>query len=236
MPSGRFRSHVGYANRVARPVGVPYTKLMKPTRLGCRRPATHSRTGGFSLIEMMISLAIILVLYAMYFGFGSRQNQLQQKKKCSANLQKIFVATQIYANDSAGYFPAVPNARTPEEALAGLLPRYAADAAIFVCPGSKDSPLLPGEALTKGRISYAYYMGRSARETTTILLSDRQINPLAKAVGQNVFSTNGKAPGNNHHKYGGNLLFCDGSVLGSAAVLTIPLPLTTNVVLLNPKP
>jgi len=209
---------------------------MKPTRPGRRRPATRFRAGGFSLIELMITLTIILVLYAMYFGFGSRQNQRQQMKKCATNLQKIYVAMQIYANDSAGQFPVVPNARTAEEALAGLVPRYAADTAVFVCPGSKDSPLPPGEPLVKGRISYAYYMGRSASETTTVLLSDRQTDTLAKAGGQKVFSATGKAPGNNHHKYGGNLLLCDGSVRGSLAVLAFPLPLATNVVLLNPKP
>jgi prepilin-type N-terminal cleavage/methylation domain-containing protein len=209
---------------------------MKPTGPDRRLWATRFRAGGFSLIEMMIVLAIILVLYAMYFGFGSRQNQVQQKKKCQTNLQKMFVAMQIYANDSTGRFPVVPTAPTAEEALAVLVPRYAADTAIFVCPGSQDSPLPPGEPLTKGRISYAYYMGRNANNLQEILLSDRQVNTLAKTAGQNVFSLTGKAPGNNHHQYGGNLLLCDGSVLGSPAMLAFPLPLATNVVLLNPKP
>jgi prepilin-type N-terminal cleavage/methylation domain-containing protein len=209
---------------------------MKPIRPGRPRPATRFRAGGFSLIEMMIVLTIILVLYATYFGFGSRQNQQQQRKKCQTNLQKIYVAMQIYANDSAAKFPVVANAHTAEEALAGLVPRYAADTAIFVCPGSTDSPLPPGEPLLKGRISYAYYMGRSASETTTVLLSDRQIDTLAKAPGQKAFSVTGRAPGNNHHKFGGNLVFCDGSMRSSPPVLAIALPLGTNVVLLNPKP
>jgi prepilin-type N-terminal cleavage/methylation domain-containing protein len=201
-----------------------------------RRRATRCRAGGFSLIELVIVLAIILVLYAMYFGYGSGQNQVQQKKKCSVNLQKIYVAMQIYANDTAGRFPVVSTARTAEEALAVLVPRYAADTAIFVCPGSQDSPLPPGDSLTKGRISYAYYMGHSVSNPPAVLLSDRQVNSLAKAAGQDVFSATGKVPGNNHHKYGGNLLACDGSVSSSAAVAAFPLPLPTNVVLLNPKP
>lgn len=184
----------------------------------------------------MITLAILLILYLMALGFGSRQNQRHQKQKCSANLQKIAVAMQIYANDNDGKYPLVPGARTAEEALVGLVPQYAADTAIFICPGSKDSPLQPGEPLTKGRISYAYYMGRNVINPQEVLLSDRQINTLAKAAGQPLFSATGKAPGNNHHQYGGNLLLCDGSVLGSPAGSAIPLPLATNVALLNPKP
>jgi hypothetical protein len=143
---------------------------------------------------------------------------------------------QIYASDNADHYPLVANARTAEEALAGLVPRYAADTAVFVCPGSKDSPLPPGEPLTNGRISYAYYMGRNQTHLQDVLMSDRQVNTLAKSAGQAVFSATGKAPGNNHHKYGGNLLQGDGSVLSSPAMLTYALPLATNVVLLNPKP
>jgi len=209
---------------------------MQPTRPRRRRLATRFCAGGFSLIELLIVLAIILVLYATYFGFGSRQNQKQQKKLCATNLQKIGVALQIYANDNADHYPLVPDARTAEEALAGLVPHYAADTAIFICPGSKDSPLPPGEPLTKGQISYAYYMGRDRTKLPEVLLSDRQVNTLAKVAGQNAFSPTGKAPGNNHYKYGGNFLVGDGSVQGSPAVLAFPLPLVTNVVLLNPKP
>ena len=209
---------------------------MKPNRPGARPTATPVRAGGFSLIEMLISLAIILILFTMMYGFGSRNNQTQQKKKCQANLQKIYVALQIYANDSAGKFPVVTNARSSEDALDLLVPRYSSDTAIFVCPGSKDSPLPAGESLRRGRISYAYYMGRAASEAQSVLLSDKQVDVQAKVAGQQVFSEKGKAPGNNHHKYGGTFLFCDGGMKSSSSVLTLALPLSTNVVLLNPKP
>ena len=51
-----------------------------------------------------------------------------------------------------------------------------------------------------------------------------------------VFSENGRAPGNNHHKYGGNFLFADGSVQGSGPQLMFSLAAVPGVVLLNPKP
>ncbi len=185
---------------------------------------------------MLISLTIMIILFTMMYGFGSRSNQMAQKKQCQTNLQKMYIALQIYANDSAGRFPVVTNAPTSEAALDVLIPRYSADTAIFVCPGSKDSALPAGESLRKGRISYAYYMGRTSSDGERVLASDKQVDTQAKLAGDKVFSETGKFPGNNHHKYGGTFLFCDGGMKSSPAVAAIALPLATNVVLLNPKP
>lgn len=200
-----------------------------------RRSADAIHAGGFSLIEMLVVLAIILVLSTMMYGFGSRNNQLTQKKKCRANLQKMFIGLQIYANENAGRFPVVTNARSSEDVLDVLVPKYCADTSVFVCPGSKDSPLPAGASLRKGRISYAYYTGRQATEGNDVLVTDRQVDTLAKPAGGRVFSEGGKAPGNNHHKYGGNFLYCDGGMKPSESITTTALPLSSNVVLLNPK-
>jgi type II secretory pathway pseudopilin PulG len=195
-----------------------------------------NRRAAFSIIELLISCAIMLIIYAMMFGFGARQNQMRQKTKCRGSMQKIYVAMQIYANDSRGIFPVVTNALTSEEVLDVLIPRYTADNSIFICPGSKDSKLTPGDRLLRERISYAYYMGLREANSTHALLSDRQVNSGAKTNGQQIFSTDGKRPANNHYKYGGSILFCDGSMKSSGAILEFPLPVATNVVLLNPKP
>jgi prepilin-type N-terminal cleavage/methylation domain-containing protein len=208
---------------------------MNPAR--CALPtANQVRAGGFSLIEMLITLTIMLILFTMMYGFGSRSNQMTQKKKCQGNLQKMYVALQIYSTDSGGRFPVATNARTSEDVLDVLVPRYSADTAIFVCPGSKDRALPAGASLRKGRISYAYYMGRTAADGERVLASDKQVDTRAKLAGDKVFSDNGKFPGNNHHKYGGTFLFCDGGMKSSPAVAPLDLPVATNIVLLNPKP
>ena len=208
---------------------------MKPIRHPGVRIATL-RAQGFSLIEMLITLAIILILFTAMYGFGSRSNQVSQKKRCQANLQKMYIALQIYSNESNGRFPVVTNATSSEDPLDMLVPRYCADTAVFVCPGSKDSALPAGESLRKGRISYAYYMGRTAADGERVLASDKQVDTQAKQTGDKVFSANGKSPGNNHHKYGGTFLFCDGGMKSSPSAASIALPLATNVMLLNPKP
>ena len=155
---------------------------------------------------------------------------------CQQNLSKIYLALQIYANDYAGKLPENTNALTSEEALCVLVPRYSADTSIFICPGGRDSALPEGVSFRKRKISYAYYMGTHLNDAQPALLSDRQVNTLPKNAGDYAFSTTGKPPGNNHHNYGGNLLFVDGRIETSPACAQAPLPLTPGVVLLNPRP
>lgn len=176
----------------------------------------------------------MIVVFTMLWGFGSQNNQTQQKNRCQQNLQKLYLAMEIYANDNHSEFPFFPAAPNSAQALAILVPKYNSDTSIFICPGSKDSEIPAGEPIAQRRISYAYYMGRRIADKAEVLLSDRQIDTEAKAAGQLVFSSTGQAPGNNHHKYGGNFLFCDGRLETTPARVPFSLVLTQGVVLLNP--
>jgi prepilin-type N-terminal cleavage/methylation domain-containing protein len=191
---------------------------------------------GFTLIELLITLALMSGMAVMLYGFASASHQRSQKKLCADNLQKVYLAMQIYANDFGGRLPQDTNAVTSEPVLNELVPRYTADTSIFICPGGRDSQIPSGEPLTKHKISYAYYMGRRLDNPQLFLMSDRQVDTQPKVTGEYVFSPTGRSPGNNHHKYGGNFLLCDGSVQDSPAQLTFSLPATQGVVLLNPKP
>lgn len=188
-------------------------------------------SAGFSLIELLVVLAILAILTSLYlkvFTGGGRQ----QQKACHNNLQKIFIAMEIFATDHQDTYPYVPAAMTPGEALDGLVPKYTADTGSFICPGSKDSTPPSGESIAKRKLSYAYYMGRK-KGTQEALLTDQQIDSLSKAAGQFAFSATGSSPGNNHDK-GGNVLFGDGHVEASPARLPFSLVFTQGVVLLNP--
>lgn len=208
--------------------------MLEECRRGNARPPRA--TAGLSLLELLIVAALIVILSLMMYGFGSASHQRTQKQLCGDNLQKVFLALQIYGNDF-GRFPQATHAQTSEAPLDLLVPRYTADTAIFVCPGGRDAAIPSGVSLLKHRISYAYYMGRDTNAASRdVLMSDRQVNALAKAVGDPVFSQNGKGPGNNHHRYGGNFLFCDGSVESSEPTAAFSLALSNGIVLLNPKP
>ncbi len=143
---------------------------------------------------------------------------------------------QIYANDYRGKFPETNGVQTSEEVLYVLVPRYTVDTSIFICPGGRDSALPEGESFRKRKISYAYYMGVRLNDAPLALMSDRQVNTLPKNAGDDAFSTTGKPPGNNHHKYGGNFLFSDGHMEMTPPRVPFSLPITQGVVLLNPRP
>src|SRR5882762_11242116 len=134
-----------------------------------RRPAA------FSLIELLITLALIIIMAVMLYGFGSRSNQQRQKKACQKNLQTIYVALEIFANERGGAFPTQAVAQTSEEPLSTLVPRYTVASEAFVCPGSKDSSLPTAESFAKRKISYAYFMGRQLTEAKEVLMTDRQV-------------------------------------------------------------
>ena len=207
-----------------------------PTEDFCRLPlAEASSPAGFSLIELLAVGAILPLLVTLYWGPStSRNHEREAKKNCQTHLQKIYMAMDIYANDHVGSFPIVTGAVTSAEALEVLVPRYTADTAVFVCPGTKDPPLSAGESFRQHKISYAYYMGRRVADSQQVLMSDRQVDTRAKAAGELAFSDTGKPPGNNHDKLGGNLLFCDGRTEGTLPRLPFSLMLTQGVVLLNP--
>jgi prepilin-type N-terminal cleavage/methylation domain-containing protein/prepilin-type processing-associated H-X9-DG protein len=191
-------------------------------------------TAGFSLLELLLVLGIVLILASLYWSATSGGTQRQQRKQCEKNLQKIFIALEIFANDHEGKVPDLPGVRTSGEALDALVPRYTVDTSVFICPSSKDGPLPAGEAIAKRRISYAYYRGRRRSDSAEVLMSDQQVDTLAKSAGQLAFSATGAAPGNNHSDRGGNFLFVDGHTEPTPARAPFPLVLPPDVVLLNP--
>jgi len=208
-----------------------------PAKILCgdARFPSHPQAG-FSLFELLVVLALMIVILFIMFGFGSESRQHAAQRACRQNLEKVYVALQIYANDFSGRLPANTNAQTSEAALDPLVPRYTVDTSIFICPGGKDSPLPSGVSITNRTISYAYYMGQRLGDAQQPLMSDRQVSTLPKKTGDFAFSATGKPPGNNHHKYGGNFLFGDGHVELSPPQIPFSLVTTQGVVLLNPKP
>jgi prepilin-type processing-associated H-X9-DG protein len=197
---------------------------------------SRQRKRAFSLLELLISIAIIFIMFTLYFGGGGKQYQVKKMEECEKNLQNVYVAVQTFARENKDALPAT-NARTSETPLSALVPRYTTGSEFFICPGSKDKPLPDAQPFADRKISYAYYMGRQLSDgADKALLSDEQVNTSSKTNRQLVFSLDGKKIANNHDKYGGNFLFCDGHVQSTGPLAAFDLTFTNPVVLLNPKP
>ncbi len=202
-----------------------------------RNSSRPRRDPAFSLLELLIVMALIIIMFTLYWGGGSRGFQTRQIANCEKNLEYDFVALKTYSVDNDGKFPVLAGTTTSEPVLSLLIPRATTRTEFFICPGSHDRAIPPAEPFAKRTISYAFYTGHTAADGAACpLMSDRQVDTNAKTAGQLVFSLDGKKPGNNHFKYGGNVMFCDGSVRSTPARAAFDLTNAPNVVLLNPNP
>ena len=191
----------------------------------------------FSLVELVVSTALVLIFYAVAFGAGSKYGQTRRKAACAANLGQMQMALSLFAAEHNGAFPTLGGATSSEAPLSELVPQYTTDTSIFICPGGKDSSLPGAQPFANRRISYAYYMGLNRDSSPDApLVSDAQVDAHPKRMGEPLFSATGKAPGNNHRAYGGNVLFVDGHVETGGASALRDLNIPNGAVLLNPRP
>jgi prepilin-type N-terminal cleavage/methylation domain-containing protein/prepilin-type processing-associated H-X9-DG protein len=192
-----------------------------------------SSNAAFSLIELLVVVAILAIITALFWSYGPSRRD-RELDSCRQNLERIYLAMDIYSRDNNSKYPVVTNAATSEAALAPLVPHYTSDTQIFVCPAS-GNPFQPVDtAFSNWKISYAYYMGHRSSDPDAVVMSDEQINTHDKSKGDTVFSETGKPPGNNHGKGGGNFMLCDGSVVPSDVNAPFSLRFTQPIVLLNP--
>jgi type II secretory pathway pseudopilin PulG len=188
----------------------------------------------FSLVELLVVLALLLILTVMSTSRFSSSARHKELVGCQRNLQKIYLALSIYRSDNGAY-PFVQGAITPAAPLSLLVPKSTTVTEIFICPGSHDKPLAEGERFAGSRISYAYYMGWPTNAAPQeIVITDWQIDNAPKKMGQPIFSIDGKKPGNNHYGDGGNLLSLGGEVSSCGRKASRDLLFPATVTLLNP--
>jgi prepilin-type N-terminal cleavage/methylation domain-containing protein/prepilin-type processing-associated H-X9-DG protein len=96
------------------------------------------RRSGFTLVELLVALAIIAVLAAMLFPVFSRAREKARQGSCMSNLRQIGLAMQMYVQDVDGVYPS-HSGDVPERDWPVMLLPYCRSAQLFRCPSAPRS-------------------------------------------------------------------------------------------------
>jgi len=72
-------------------------------------PPSRHRSPGFTLLELLAVMAILAVLAALAIPAFNSMRAKADATRCSSNLRQMIMATQSWANDNNGMFPALVN-------------------------------------------------------------------------------------------------------------------------------
>jgi len=181
---------------------------------------------GFTLIEMLVVVAIIMILAAMIFPVYEMVTRRAETAHCSSNLQNLSVAISLYAEDNDGVLlPAVTGYGAPAvygTAWDVLLLPYHHNQALYLCLSDQAPNWATGMTCYKhsyginldvtmvgGYKCSAMLQSEIEAPSRTILLFD--LSPISRTVGSS-YSAHQLSRVDPRHHEGSNFAFADGHV------------------------
>jgi prepilin-type N-terminal cleavage/methylation domain-containing protein/prepilin-type processing-associated H-X9-DG protein len=79
------------------------------------RHVRKSSGRGFSLIELLVAMAVVGLLVAIGASAHARVQMLADQTQCASNMRQIGVALRMYANANGGDLPGIAHGRPREE-------------------------------------------------------------------------------------------------------------------------
>lgn len=174
---------------------------------------SQPRRAAFTLIEILVVIAIIALLAAILFPVFSRAREKARSATCMSNERQIAMALLQYGQDNNRYFPPL----TPPTQDGWSVAIGISDGAIFQCPSE-------GQDASFGYTDYwlnSQLLGlhdvRVRYPSNTILIGDGHtfssgytMGPPGNAAGAEVWNASGVYA--SRHSAGANYAFADGHV------------------------
>ena len=198
------------------------------------KSALRTRQAAFTLLELLIVVAIIAVLAAISMPVGRRMIEAGNEAKCMSNLRQLHAVLMLYANENNQMLPS-PDVNADRDSPSAthwfrrLDPYIAHDPYIaqkdriklLTCPSAK--AFVPGDWATSYGMNY--YLGEDKdwrtltieQKSKVILLADAVINPAWHSAGSAIFEDGGPFNKTVDQRHAGraNFLFLDGHVEAS---------------------
>ena len=140
---------------------------------------------GFTLTELLISIAIITWMAALVLPVLSKAREVARRAVCSNNIKQLLIAINLYGEDNDGYFPVTltywanrgvyftGGEVTHKPLINALYPKYISNPNVFYCPSLRHRRA--DDCLSYGETGY-YYWSYSSPEAGEHILTLSQKN------------------------------------------------------------
>lgn len=143
---------------------------------------------GFTLIELMVVIAVISILAALAVPVYNRTMATSRSAGCLANLRQLGAALSLYLGDHDFIMPNLQAARTSTSdnvpVIDNTLNQYATDPRVFACPAdnqnlwqTQGTSYYWNSALDKQSVANLSFMGIQGASRIPILVDKASFHP-----------------------------------------------------------